>query len=162
MGRKVHSTMAESALGLRADTVTLQVHAQLLELREAAEGAGHVLAAVVALGGGGKVKSSTQGSGSRPVCGGGSWELQNSSWDLGSAGLLGSQIPNAGALIRHPKLEAEGHRSKTNGNTKRNGGGDYMDGADPNYMDEAKGTKEDYMEPATATISGTAVCNDLW
>ena len=63
--------MAESALGPRADTVTFQVHAQLLELREAAEGAGHVLAAVVALGGGGKVKSSTQGSGSRPVCGGG-------------------------------------------------------------------------------------------
>ena len=71
VGRKVHSTMAESALGPRADTATLQVHAQLLELREAAEGAGHVLAAVVALGGGGKVKSSTQGSGSRPGCGGG-------------------------------------------------------------------------------------------
>ena len=63
--------MAESALGPRADTVTFQVHAQLLELHEAAEGAGHVLAAGVALGGGGKVKSSTQGSGSRPACGGG-------------------------------------------------------------------------------------------
>ena len=46
--------MAESAPGPRADMVHLQVHAQLLELREAAEGAGgHLLAAVVTLGGGG-------------------------------------------------------------------------------------------------------------